>query len=70
MVRSRAGVRQAPAEGGAGRLAAYTSSRGESPGPRRLLVDLIEEYARHVGHADLIRECVDGLVGEDPPHVG
>lgn len=34
---------------------------------RRLLVDMIEEYARHVGHADLIRETVDGLVGEDPP---
>jgi hypothetical protein len=28
---------------------------------------MIEEYARHVGHADLIRETVDGLVGEDPP---
>ena len=28
--------------------------------------DMIEEYARHVGHADLIRESVDGLVGEDP----
>jgi len=27
---------------------------------------MIEEYARHVGHADLIRESVDGLVGEDP----
>jgi uncharacterized damage-inducible protein DinB len=34
---------------------------------RRLLVDLIEEYARHTGHADLIREAVDGRVGEDPP---
>jgi Protein of unknown function (DUF664) len=30
-------------------------------------LDLIEEYARHTGHADLIRESVDGLVGEDPP---
>ena len=29
---------------------------------------MIEEYARHNGHADLIRESVDGLVGEDPPH--
>jgi Protein of unknown function (DUF664) len=29
--------------------------------------DLIEEDARHVGHADLIRESVDGLTGEDPP---
>jgi len=28
---------------------------------------MIEEYARHVGHADLLREAVDGLVGEDPP---
>ena len=34
---------------------------------RRLLCDLIEEYGRHTGHADLIRESVDGLVGEDPP---
>jgi hypothetical protein len=28
---------------------------------------MLEEYARHVGHADLLREAVDGLVGEDPP---
>lgn len=34
---------------------------------RRMLVDLIEEYARHTGHADLIRESIDGLVGEDAP---
>jgi hypothetical protein len=34
---------------------------------RRLLVDLIEEYGRHTGHADLLREAVDGRVGEDPP---
>jgi hypothetical protein len=25
---------------------------------------MIEEYARHNGHADLLRESVDGLVGE------
>lgn len=31
------------------------------------LADLHDEYARHVGHADLVREAVDGLVGEDPP---
>jgi hypothetical protein len=37
------------------------------PSLRRLLADMIEEYARHVGHADLIRETIDGLVGEDPP---
>jgi hypothetical protein len=34
---------------------------------RRLVCDLIEEYGRHTGHADLIREHVDGRVGEDPP---
>jgi hypothetical protein len=34
---------------------------------RRILFDLIEEYGRHTGHADLIRESVDGRVGEDPP---
>jgi hypothetical protein len=28
---------------------------------------MIEEYARHAGHADLLREAIDGLVGEDPP---
>jgi len=40
---------------------------GRGPSLRRILIDMIEEYARHVGHADLIRESVDGLVGEDPP---
>jgi uncharacterized damage-inducible protein DinB len=25
---------------------------------------LIEEYARHLGHADLLRECIDGVTGE------
>ena len=34
---------------------------------RRLLFDLVEEYGRHTGHADLLREAVDGRVGEDPP---
>ena len=44
-----------------------TTDAGESPNVRRILVDLHDEYARHVGHADLLREAVDGLVGEDPP---
>ena len=34
---------------------------------RRLLADMIEEYARHTGHADLIREQVDGATGEGAP---
>jgi len=33
---------------------------------RRLLFDLLEEYGRHTGHADLLREAVDGRTGEDP----
>lgn len=34
---------------------------------RRIVCDLIEEYGRHTGHADLLREAIDGRVGEDPP---
>ena len=34
---------------------------------RRLLADLIEEYARHTGHADLLREQIDGATGEGAP---
>ncbi|MGN6599609.1 MAG: DinB family protein [Actinomycetes bacterium] len=31
---------------------------------REVLVHMVEEYARHNGHADLLREAVDGRVGE------
>ncbi|MFF5028803.1 DinB family protein [Streptomyces collinus] len=31
---------------------------------RELLIHRVEEYARHCGHADLLRECVDGRVGQ------
>jgi hypothetical protein len=31
---------------------------------RWVLVHLIEEYARHLGHADLIRQAIDGQTGE------
>lgn len=31
---------------------------------RRLVFDLIEEVSRHCGHADLIRESIDGATGE------
>jgi uncharacterized damage-inducible protein DinB len=30
---------------------------------RWILVHVLEEYARHNGHADLLRECIDGSVG-------
>jgi hypothetical protein len=63
---SRAIVREALAEGGLD-SPGRTWPDGRTPSLRRILVDTIEEYARHVGHADLIRESIDGLVGEDPP---
>lgn len=47
--------------------AEITDDDGNHANVRRLVLDMIEEYSRHVGHADLIRESVDGLVGEDPP---
>jgi hypothetical protein len=49
------------------RLARRTWPDGRASSLRRILIDRIEENARHVGHADLIRESVDGLVWEDPP---
>jgi hypothetical protein len=57
-------LREVLLAGGPG--ATYLSGGTESS-VRRLLVDFIEEYGRHTGHADLIREAVDGRVGEDPP---
>ncbi|MEV7011276.1 DinB family protein [Streptosporangium sp. NPDC051022] len=38
--------------------------RGQDVSLRWILVHMIEEYARHNGHADLIRERVDGVTGE------
>lgn len=36
---------------------------GEELNLRWVLIHLIEEYARHLGHVDLLRECVDGRTG-------
>jgi len=38
--------------------------RGEPVSLRWIMLHMIEEYARHNGHADLIRELVDGTVGD------
>jgi hypothetical protein len=64
--RSRTLVASALTDGGLDRLTDFTWSGGRKFSLRRLVMDMIEEYARHVGHADLVRESVDGLVGEDP----
>jgi hypothetical protein len=68
VARSRSAVAEALADGGLDRLATgVTDAEGRAPSLRRIMIDLIEEYARHAGHADIIRESVDGLVGEDLP---
>lgn len=54
-------------DGGADRLVHLSMPDGRHASLRRLLLDVIEEYGRHTGHADLLREAVDGRVGEDPP---
>jgi len=54
------------------RIVADTSSmdvlghdrRGDDVSLRWILVHMIEEYARHNGHADLLREGLDGSVGD------
>jgi hypothetical protein len=64
VARSRASVVRAMTQGGLDVRIKY--GFGDDPDNalslRRLLVDIIEEYARHVSHADLIRETI-----EDPP---
>jgi hypothetical protein len=65
--RSRARVDSALARGGLDQLVHVSTPEGEHASLRRLLCDLIEEYGRHTGQADLLREAVDGRVGEDPP---
>jgi len=64
LARSRSLVAQALADGGLDQLARRTWPDGRSPSLRWILVHMIEEYARHNGHADLLRESVDGLTGE------
>ena len=67
VARARARVDAAVAAGGLDREVELTNPIGEHANLRRLLLDLVEEYGRHTGHADLLREAVDGRVGEDPP---
>ena len=61
---SRADVAEALADGGLDRLAREALRDGRTPNLRWILCHLVEEYARHNGHADLIRESVDGQTGE------
>jgi uncharacterized damage-inducible protein DinB len=49
---------------GLGQLAQRVSEDGQSPNLRWIMCHMIEEYARHNGHADLLRESIDGQTGE------
>jgi uncharacterized damage-inducible protein DinB len=62
--RSRSAVAEALSDGDLGQLARRTWPDGRAPSMRWIVCHMIEEYARHNGHADLIRESVDGLTGE------
>jgi uncharacterized damage-inducible protein DinB len=42
----------------------FVSPRGETLDVRWVYLHMIEEYARHNGHADLIRELIDGVTGD------
>jgi uncharacterized damage-inducible protein DinB len=64
VARSRALVTEALADGGLDRPAHRSRPDGRTPSLRWIMLRMIEEYARHNGHADLIREAVDGLTGE------
>jgi len=45
-------------------LGALVDVDGQEVETRDIVVHLVEEYARHVGHADLLRECIDGRTGQ------
>jgi uncharacterized damage-inducible protein DinB len=62
--RSRANVADAAADGGLDHLSAPHPRRDERFNLRWILLHMIEENARHNGHADLLREAADGETGE------
>ena len=41
-----------------------TPRGSEEVSVRDVLVHMVDEYARHCGHADLLRECIDGRTGQ------
>ncbi|RYP88233.1 DinB family protein [Nocardioides guangzhouensis] len=57
-------IRAALADGGLDTRSALPSRDGGHFDLRWILTHLVEEYARHNGHADLIRESIDGATGE------
>ena len=64
VARSRSLVEKALADGGLEQRTLRAWPDGQAPSLRWILTHMIEEYSRHNGHADLLRESVDGLTGE------
>lgn len=60
--RSQVSVAEFLRDGDLGQLARRRD--GRAPSARWILCHMIEEYARHNGHADLLREDIDGESGE------
>ena len=61
---SRADVAEALSNGGMDQPTKRAWPDGQAPSLRWVVVHMIEEYARHNGHADLLREAIDGETGE------
>ncbi len=59
--RSRAAIRSAAS---LDQMAQLTRDDGTRWNLRWILVHMVEEYARHCGHADLVRESIDGSTGD------
>ncbi|MCB5168680.1 DinB family protein [Streptomyces bambusae] len=57
-------AREIAAKHGLDDLAVRRSRLGEEFNLRWIYTHMIEEYARHNGHADLLREQIDGVTGE------
>lgn len=64
VARSQATLHRLQEHGGFGRTSVTPMSDGRLVSVRWVVAHLIEEYARHNGHADLIRESIDGVTGE------
>lgn len=67
VARARTRLDKALADGDLDQPVHLSGADGQPVSLRRLVCDMVEEYGRHTGHADLIREAVDGRTGEDPP---
>ena len=64
VAQARRDIDEALSQGGVDQLSVASSRGGRQFSLRWILLHMIEEYARHNGHADLIRESIDGTIGE------